>query len=224
MATQEREILDATDLAGLTHEQLLRFYRTMVTSRRIDDREISLKRQNKIFFQISGAGHEAIGVTVAEHCKPKHDWFFPYYRDRAMMLGLGQTPYDHLLQAVGAEADPASGGRQMPGHFGDVRYNIVSSSSPTGTQFLQAVGAAEAGTKIGTVDGLRARIDSFEEDEVVIVCAGGLRGPGQRLRHQCAGRGPDGGREHFAARVGLPRSAHRRVRWNGPGRQLPRSR
>jgi 2-oxoisovalerate dehydrogenase E1 component len=172
MATQEREILDATDLAGLTHEQLLRFYRTMVTSRRIDDREISLKRQNKIFFQISGAGHEAIGVTVAEHCKPKHDWFFPYYRDRAMMLGLGQTPYDHLLQAVGAEADPASGGRQMPGHFGDVRYNIVSSSSPTGTQFLQAVGAAEAGTKIGTVDGLRARIDSFEEDEVVIVCTG----------------------------------------------------
>ena len=172
MATQEQELLGATDLAGLTHEQLLRFYRTMVTSRRIDDREISLKRQNKIFFQISGAGHEAIGVAVAEHCKSAHDWFFPYYRDRAMTLALGQTALDHLLQAVGAEADPSSGGRQMPGHFGDVRYNIATSSSPTGTQFLHAVGAAEAGTKIGSVEGLRERIERFEDDEVVIVCTG----------------------------------------------------
>ena len=172
MATQEREILGARDLAGLTHEQLLRFYRTMVTSRRIDDREISLKRQNKIFFQISGAGHEAIGVAVAEHCTSAHDWFFTYYRDRAMTLALGQTALDHLLQAVGAEADPSSGGRQMPAHFGDVRYNIASNSSPTGTQFLQAVGAAEAGTKIARMEGLRALIDRFEEDEVVIVCTG----------------------------------------------------
>ena len=134
MATQEKEILataeneSTTDLAGLSPEQLLRFYRTMVTSRRVDDREISLKRQNKIFFQISGAGHEAIGVAVAEHCKSAHDWFFLYYRDRAMTLALGQTPLDHLLQAVGAEADPASGGRQMPAHYGDVRYNIASTS------------------------------------------------------------------------------------------------
>ncbi|MDA0329765.1 MAG: dehydrogenase E1 component subunit alpha/beta [Gemmatimonadetes bacterium] len=172
MATQAKEIVDSTDLAGLTHEQLLRFYRTMVTSRRIDDREMSLKRQNKVFFQISGAGHEAIGVAVAEHCTSAHDWFYPYYRDRAMMLALGQTPLDHLLQAVGAEADPASGGRQMPAHFGDVRFNIPTSSSPTGTQFLQAVGAAEAGTKVPNVEGLRDRITNFQDDEVVIVCTG----------------------------------------------------
>jgi len=172
MATQEREILGTKDLAGLTHDQLLHFYRTMVTSRRVDDREIKLKRQNKIFFQISSAGHEAVGVTVAAHTKPAHDWFFPYYRDRAMMLALGQTPLDHLLQGVAAEADPASGGRQMPGHFGDVRFNIPSSSSPTGTQFLQAVGAAEAGTKVASIEGLRERIKNFQEDEVVIVCTG----------------------------------------------------
>lgn len=172
MATQEREILDSTDLAGLTHEQLLRLYRTMVTSRRVDDREISLKRQNKIFFQISGAGHEAVGVAVGEHCEGTRDWFYPYYRDRALMLSLGQTALDHLLQAVGAESDPASGGRQMPAHFGDVRFNTPTSSSPTGTQFLQAVGTAEAGTKVPVVDGLREHIDRFADDEVVIVCTG----------------------------------------------------
>jgi 2-oxoisovalerate dehydrogenase E1 component len=172
MATQEREIVASVDLAGLTHEQLLRCYRTMVTSRRVDDREISLKRQNKIFFQISGAGHEAVGVAVAEHCEGTRDWFYPYYRDRAMMLSLGQTALDHLLQAVGAVADPASGGRQMPAHFGDVRFNTPTSSSPTGTQFLQAVGSAEAGTKVPVVEGLREQIDRFAEDEVVIVCTG----------------------------------------------------
>lgn len=172
MATQERELLASSDLAGLTHDQLLRFYRTMVTSRRIDDREISLKRQNKIFFQISGAGHEAVGVAVAEHCEGTRDWFYPYYRDRAMMLGLGQTALDHLLQAVGAEADPASGGRQMPAHYGDVRFNTPTSSSPTGTQFLQAVGSAEAATKVPRVDGLREHIERFADDEIVIVCTG----------------------------------------------------
>ena len=165
--------MQATDLAGLSHDQLLRFYRTMVTSRRVDDREQSLKRQNKAYFQISGAGHEAVGVALAEHCDPDRDWFFPYYRDRALMLSLGQSPLDHLLQAVGAADDPASGGRQMPGHFGDARFNTPTSSSPTGTQFLQAVGAAEAGTKIPAVEGLRERIESsFAEDEVVLVCTG----------------------------------------------------
>jgi 2-oxoisovalerate dehydrogenase E1 component len=177
MATREtavlkKEVLAPHDLAGLSSEQLLRFYRTMVTSRRLDDREMGLKRQNKVFFQISGAGHEALGVAVAEHCKPGHDWFFVYYRDRAMTLALGQTPLDHLLQAVGAEADPASGGRQMPAHFGDVRYNIANTSSPTGTQFLQAVGAAEATTKIESIPRLRERIERFEDDEIVIVCSG----------------------------------------------------
>ena len=172
MATREQEILDPRDVAGLDDEKLLRFYRTMVTSRHIDDREISLKRQNKIFFQISGAGHEAVGVAVAEHLVSGKDWLFPYYRDRAMMLALGQTPLDHLLQAVGAEADPASGGRQMPAHFGDARFNTPTSSSPTGTQFLQAVGAAEAGRKIASVAGLRERIATFADDEIVVVCTG----------------------------------------------------
>jgi len=172
MATQEREILETTDLAGLSHEQLLRFYRTMVTSRRIDDREMSLKRQNKVFFQISGAGHEAVGVAVAEHCVSGQDWFYPYYRDRAMMLSLGQTPLDHLLQAVGAEADPASGGRQMPAHFGDKRFNTPSSSSPTGTQFLQAVGAAEAGFKAERIPELAGKITPYHKDEIVVVCTG----------------------------------------------------
>ena len=172
MATQERVLLETPVLAGLTAEQLLRFYRTMLTSRRIDDREINLKRQNKTFFQISGAGHEAIGVCLAEHCKPGHDWFFLYYRDRALSLSLGLKPLDHFLQAVGAAADEASGGRQMPGHWGKKALNIPTSSSPTGTQFLQAVGAAEAGKKIPHVPGLLDRIARFEEDEVVVVTTG----------------------------------------------------
>jgi 2-oxoisovalerate dehydrogenase E1 component len=144
----------------------------MLTSRRIDDREINLKRQNKTFFQISGAGHEAIGVTVAEHCRPGSDWFFLYYRDRAFALALGQTPLDHFLQAVGAEADPSSGGRQMPAHWGNPELNLPTSSSPTGTQFLQAVGAAEAGREIELVPGLADRMPRFDEDEVVIVTTG----------------------------------------------------
>ncbi|MGD8319281.1 MAG: thiamine pyrophosphate-dependent enzyme [Gemmatimonadota bacterium] len=172
MATQEKEITDVGDLSGLTPEQLLRFYRTMVMSRRVDDREISLKRQNKIFFQISSAGHEAIGVAVAEHCVAGHDWFYFYYRDRAFTLALGQTPLDHFLQAVAAADDPASGGRQMPAHFGDVRHNIVSVSSPTGTQFLQAVGAAEAGLRITQNPELRDHVERFEEDEIVVVSSG----------------------------------------------------
>jgi 2-oxoisovalerate dehydrogenase E1 component len=172
MATQERELLETSELAGLSAEQLLRFYRTMLTSRRIDDREISLKRQNRTYFQISGAGHEAIGVAVAEHCRPGYDWFFLYYRDRALALSLGQTPLDHFLQAVGAEADGASGGRQMPAHWGSPKLNLPTSSSPTGTQFLQAVGAAEAGTKIARVPGLADRIARFEDDEIVVVTTG----------------------------------------------------
>ena len=160
------------ELQVLSAEQLLRMYRAMVTSRRIDDREIVLKRQNKTFFQISGAGHEAIGVAVAEHLRPGQDWFFLYYRDRALALALGQTPLDHLLQAVAAADDPSSGGRQMPAHYGDAALHIASCSSPTGTQFLQAVGAAEVGYRAGLVEEMREAVAGISDDEVVLVTGG----------------------------------------------------
>jgi len=159
--TNRQQASAAERFAGLDPDQLIRAFRIMHTARRLDDREITLKRQNRIYFQISGAGHEAIQVAAGMVLRSGHDWIYPYYRDRALCLTLGVTPYEMLQQAAGAAEDPASGGRQMPSHWGHRRLNIVSSSSPTGTQFAQAAGCAEA-----------SRYRDPAGDEITLVASG----------------------------------------------------
>jgi 2-oxoisovalerate dehydrogenase E1 component len=160
---------------------MVEIYRLMYLSRRVDDREILLKRQQKVFFQISGAGHEALQVGAAMAMRPGYDWFFPYYRDRALCLGLGVTPDDMMLQAVGAATDPASGGRQMPTHWSSRSLHIVSTSSSTTTQVLHAVGCAEAGRYFSRHPEAAAKADGdyrafrdveFHGDEVVFTSLG----------------------------------------------------
>jgi 2-oxoisovalerate dehydrogenase E1 component len=158
--------------ARLDKAELLDLYRIMLLARRIDDREIQLKRQNRIFFQISGAGHEGILAAASKVLRPAYDWFYTYYRDRALCLGLGMTATEQFLSAVGAADDPNSGGRQMPSHWGHKALNIVSASSPTGTQFLQAVGCAEAWLRYSRNEAIPDRDQLIQGDEVVLCTTG----------------------------------------------------
>jgi len=157
---------------GLSRDELLRLYRTMLLSRRLDDKEIQLKNQSKSFFQISGAGHEAILVAAGMLLKPSHDWFFPYYRDRALCLTLGLAPYEMLLAAVGSKADPSSGGRQMPAHWSKPDLHLVSGSSACATQCLHAVGCAEACQFYLQFPNITTQTASRSEDSVVYVSVG----------------------------------------------------
>src|SRR3954468_20521784 len=179
---------------GLTRDDLLHAYRLMVLSRRIDDKEVQLKNQSQIFFQISGAGHEAVLTAAGLALRAGYDWFYPYYRDRALCLALGVTPYEMFLSAVGARDDPSSGGRQMPSHWGHKVHNIASGSSPTGTQCLHAIGSAEAGVLYDRITAIEGREREFHRDEVVYVSIGeGASSEGEfweSLNAACLGRLP----------------------------------
>ena len=164
----------------LTRDDLLKIYRWMVLSRRLDDKEIQLKNQSRAFFQISGAGHEAIQIAAARELRAGYDWFYPYYRDRALCLVLGVTAEEMLLASVGSKADPASRGRQMPSHWGSPELHIVSGSSPTGTQLLQAVGCADATVLYERLPNIDNRDELVHPDEVTFTSVGdGSTGEGE---------------------------------------------
>ncbi len=191
MATTTNHIQRA---ATLSKELLLGAYRSMYTSRRVDEKEIQLKRQNRAFFQINGVGHECIGVATALHLKPGYDWFYPYYRDRAFCLQIGTTPYDMLLASVGAKDDPACGGRQMPSHWGSKKLHIITGSSPTGTRILHAVGSAEASWYFSHIQEAAELASSFHDDEIAYVSLGeGASSEGEfweSLNYACGRRLP----------------------------------
>jgi 2-oxoisovalerate dehydrogenase E1 component len=160
------------DYEGLTRDELLDAYRWMLLSRKIDDKEIQIKNQSKSFFQISGAGHEAVLVAAARHLRPGIDWLFPYYRDRALCLTLGVTAREMFLASVGAKDDPANAGRQMPSHWGHRRFNMPSQSSCVGTHCLHAAGAAEAGLLYGRVTEIEGRESRYHPDEITYISIG----------------------------------------------------
>lgn len=193
-ASTGRKRAAAPKWGGLKADELLSIYRTLYLSRRLDDREINMKKKNQIFFQISGAGHEVPLITVGRLLRGGSDWFFPYYRDRALCLSVGMTPTEILLEAVGAATDPNSGGRQMPCHWGHPDLNIPTVSSCTGTQFLHAAGAAQAKAIAGAVDALGKGEIPYEDDEVIYVSTGdGTTSQGEfweSLNSACNGKLP----------------------------------
>ena len=170
IASEGQSSREAT--SGLTRAEILDAYRVMLRSRKLDDKEIQLRNQNHAFFQISGAGHEAVLVAAGLCLRPGYDWFHPYYRDRALALQLGVTSLDILLASVGAANDPANHGRQMPSHWGNTAFNLMPGSSATATQVLHAVGAAEAGHIYGRVKDIADRAARFHPDEIVYTSLG----------------------------------------------------